>query len=60
MWLTLDYLSDLMYIVDMIITVHTGKFVFAHFDLILNFIKLVQTYHKQLKPTSHRKICFCI
>eukprot|EP00066_Takifugu_rubripes_P016291 XP_011605557.1 PREDICTED: cyclic nucleotide-gated cation channel alpha-4 [Takifugu rubripes] len=23
-WLTLDYLSDLMYIVDMIITVHTG------------------------------------
>lgn len=25
-WLTLDYLSDLMYIVDMIITVHTGKY----------------------------------
>uniref|UniRef100_H3CJ10 Cyclic nucleotide gated channel subunit alpha 4 n=1 Tax=Tetraodon nigroviridis TaxID=99883 RepID=H3CJ10_TETNG len=24
-WLTLDYLSDLMYIFDMIITVHTGK-----------------------------------
>ncbi|XP_070694512.1 cyclic nucleotide-gated channel alpha-4 [Pempheris klunzingeri] len=23
-WLTLDYLSDLMYVVDMIITVHTG------------------------------------
>ncbi|XP_053296057.1 cyclic nucleotide-gated cation channel alpha-4 [Pleuronectes platessa] len=23
-WLTLDYLSDLMYIVDMVITVHTG------------------------------------
>lgn len=25
-WLTLDYLSDLMYMVDMIITVHTGKY----------------------------------
>lgn len=26
-WLTLDYLSDLMYIFDMIITVHTGYYV---------------------------------
>lgn len=25
-WLTLDYLSDLMYIFDMIITVRTGKY----------------------------------
>lgn len=26
MWLTLDYLSDFMYMLDMVITVHTGKY----------------------------------
>lgn len=26
LWLTLDYLSDFMYMLDMVITVHTGKY----------------------------------
>lgn len=51
MWLTLDYLSDLMYIFDMIITVHTGKCFIYNFDLVIHVRKIMQ---------SHRKIIFII
>lgn len=50
-WLTLDYLSDLMYIFDMIITVHTGKCFIYNFELVIGVRKIMQT---------HRKIFFII
>jgi len=64
-WLTLDYLADLMYLADMLITVHTGKCVVFDSDFKIEynssnsaFIAHVKRYEKKFWPRCD-KLNYC-